>query len=377
MYVIARLLLLATVALSLYSLMLGTLVFWPWSGFLLAAIAFLRTINSRQQRLTNLGSARWADKLDFQAAGMLEADTGLLLGEVPTKPAWRPSATGLLSPRIPSSEACRQFLKQFQREHWEMIWLRQAIHTLVVAPTGAGKNFYLITNHLRSCPDSMVVVDLKGELARLTAEYRRRYLGHQIALLDPYRVVTNHPDTFNPLDRIRADSPLAIDDCNGLANALVIRAGEEKEPHWNDSAEAWISAMLATVVYYGKPAESRSLQTMRDLLSQPDRIETAIKLMLESDAWGGMLARKGGQLMHFVDREKSSTLSTVSRHLRFLDTPAIAASTAASSFDPRDLVEGKLTIYLILPPEHLRSQSALLRMWIGSFLQTIVRGGLK
>ena len=36
-----------------------------------------------------------------------------------------------------------------------------------------------------------------------------------------------------------------------------------------------------------------------------------------------------------------------------------------------------MTVYLILPPEHMRSQSALLRMWIGSLLRTVVRGGLQ
>lgn len=49
----------------------------------------------------------------------------------------------------------------------------------------------------------------------------------------------------------------------------------------------------------------------------------------------------------------------------------------ASSFDPAELRSGKLTVYLILPPNHMRAQSALLRMWISSQLRAVVAGGLQ
>src|SRR5262249_43697462 len=51
--------------------------------------------------------------------------------------------------------------------------------------------------------------------------------------------------------------------------------------------------------------------------------------------------------------------------------------TGASSFDPAELRDGKTTVYLVLPPEHFRAQSGLLRMWIGSMLRAVVRGGLQ
>lgn len=219
-------------------------------------------------------------------------------------------------------------------------------------------------------------MDFKGENFKLTAEHRRTVFGHQIVVLDPFKVATQAPQTFNPLDFIRKDSPTAIDECRDLAEALVIRTGQEKDPHWVDSAEAWIAALIALVVYYGEPND-RSLQTVRTLLSSPDKLEMAVKLMCSSDAWDGMLARMGSQLTHYKDKELGSTLTTTSRFLRFLDTLAVSDNTKASSFNPDDLRRGKMTVYLILPPEHMRAQSALLRMWIGSLLRAVVRGGLQ
>jgi type IV secretion system protein VirD4 len=120
-----------------------------------------------------------------------------------------------------------------------------------------------------------------------------------------------------------------------------------------------------------------SLQMTRQILCQPPLLDMAVKGMLESDAWGGMLARMGGQLLHSVEKEKASTLSTLDRHTRFLDSIAVAESTRASSFDPAELRSGRMSIYLILPPEHMRAQSQLLRLWITSFFRAVVKGGLQ
>lgn len=376
MYRLSRWMLELSVVCGAYSLALMALLGWPWSGVLMLGAAVAVAFKWNIRRLTTLGSARWADERDLTNAGMIHSKTGLILGRIQASSSRIGALCSLFRRRIQPRHACEQALELFKRDRVRLVRASGAIHTAVFAPSGLGKGVSLIIPFLRECDESCVVVDFKGENARLTAEHRRKIHGHQIVLLDPFRVVTQAPDCFNPLNDIQADNSLALDECNDLAKALVMRPPDEKEPHWNDSAEAWISAMLATVVRYGE-ADSRSLQTVRDLLSSPERIELAIKLMRESNDWEGMLARMGGQLTHFVEREKSSTLSTVSRHLRFLDTPAIAASTHDSSFDPAMLLTGKMTIYLILPPEHMRAQSSLLRMWIGSLLKAVVRGGLR
>jgi type IV secretion system protein VirD4 len=106
-------------------------------------------------------------------------------------------------------------------------------------------------------------------------------------------------------------------------------------------------------------------------------MEAAIQMMCASDMWEGMLARQGSQLTQFQDKELGSTLTTTNRFMRFLDTLAISDNTKASSFNPADLLTGKMTVFLVLPPEHQRVQSPLLRLWIGSMLRAVVKGGLQ
>ena len=346
----------------------------PWLMGSIVIITVLLVAKGGFVRLTAFGTARWADTDDLRNAGMLDGP-GLIVGRV-----WgQKSLKGFLSlfnPRVVSAVACQQFLAMWLKSEPSLVRLSNAVHTMVVSPTGGGKGVSFVIPHLLTCPDSMVVVDFKGENARLTAEHRRQVFGHQIVLLDPFRVVTQSPAGFNPLDFIDKDSPVAIDECRDLAEALVVRTGQERDPHWVDSAEVAIAAMIAVVVLYGQEGD-RSLQTVRGILSKPSEMEGVIRLMCESPAWDGMLARLGNQLTQFKDKELASTLTTTSRFMRFLDTLAIAESTKASGFNPADLRNGKVTVYLVLPPEHMRAQSALLRMWVGSMLRAVVRGGLQ
>lgn len=273
--------------------------------------------------------------------------------------------------------ACRTYWSKGRQLNHPLVRLPQVIHTAVFSPSGGGKGTSLVIPFLQTCLESCVVIDFKGENALLTAKLREREFGHRVVLLDPYRVVTDHPDTLNPLDTIDRKNPLALDRSNDLAKALVVREEGERDPHWNDSAEAWISAMIALVVDQGEAGVTRSLQTVRDIMTRPQELAMAVQALGESTAWNGILARLGGQLSQFVDKERSSTLTTVSRHLRFLDTLAVAESTRSSSFDPAALRTGKMTVYLILPPEHMRAQAALLRMWVGTLLRSIIEGGLQ
>jgi type IV secretion system protein VirD4 len=376
MYTLSRLLLIVGLAACAYCLVILAVLTWPGSAIVIGIFLFARATVKRRGRLTTLGSARWADEDDLRQAGMLDADSGLILGRLPPSlAANRSGVRAVLTWGMSAREACQRFLYGSKYGRNQLVRLTNAVHVAAFGPSGAGKGVSLILIFLFVLSTSMVAVDFKGEIAQRTARYRQKMFRHRIVLLDPYRVVTQTPDCFNGLDFIDRNSPTAIDECAEMAKALVSRSADEKEPHWNDSAELIITAVLATIVWYGGP-ETRSLQTAREILSDPQKLDTAIKLMCESDCWGGMLARMGRQLTYFADKEKNSVLTTVGRHLRFLDSLAVAESTSQSSFNPADLRKGRMSVYLILPPDRMSSQSALLRVWTSSLLRAVVKGGL-
>jgi type IV secretion system protein VirD4 len=369
---IMRHVLMATVLLAAYAAAAATYLF-PWLGLPLA-LAVFHGLARKGRRLHAHGTARWGVASDIPH--LIMGGDGLIVGHIEGKPAKINGVKALFDRGLSAWVAVRRFLESCQpRAARHLVRLNTSVHTCVFAPTGVGKGVSCVIPHLLTNTDSCVVVDFKGELAKITAEARRR-MGHQVVLLDPYRRVTEEPDTFNPFDFIEAENELAIDDCRDIAEALVVRTGQEKDPFWNDAAETWLTAMSALLVNL-KPQIAANLAELKTLVSDTTLMRQAIVKMIESDAWDGVLSRLGHTLTHSQDKELNSTLTSTNRHLRFVDSPAIAASTAASSFDPAGLLTGKMTIYLILPPDRMRAQAGLLRLWVGSMFRAVIRGGLR
>src|SRR5208283_409478 len=101
-------------------------------------------------------------------------------------------------------------------------------------------------------------IDYKGENAKITAKFRK-WFGRIIILLDPYKLLTNNPATSNPLDSIDPDSSECLDNCRDLAKELAVRDRQnEKDPHFGDRGEGFMSAVIYFVVKTAPP-EDRNL----------------------------------------------------------------------------------------------------------------------
>lgn len=93
---------------------------------------------------------------------------------------------------------------------------------------------------------------------------------------------------------------------------------------------------------------------------------------------GGIPARLGNQLKTLFDREGSGltkegagVLSTVTRHLSFLDSDLVAKAVASSTFDPAELRKPGITLFLQIPPDQLEAQKGLLRCWVSTLVRVI------
>jgi len=354
---ISRILLIASVVVAAGCLFL---VFGWWT-LLLGLLIFRRKPKPR----TAYGTARWGNETDVD----LDSKEGLAIGRLSV---CRRSSWAIFNPWIKSRDACNAF---WSKRDNPVVRLRNVIHAILIAPTGKGKGVSFAIPHGLSCKDNAVYLDINGEIAAATATARRR-MGHRVVSLGLYPLGTETLDSLNPLDLIDAESPLAIDDCRTLADALVVRTGQERDPHWSDAAVIFFTAILAFLVKHAPPHD-RSLQTLRGITANPEELEVTIALMRKSTAWGGLLARMGDQLTHFRDKELGSVMTTCGRFLSFLDSPAVAKSTTTSSFDPKELLTGKMSIFLIVPPEYLRVSVPLIRVWLSTLMLIVVKGGVK
>ena len=286
---------------------------------------------------TAFGVAAWMGEKALRAAGML-AGRGLVLG--------------------------RTF-------KGALIRLPDYCHVLLCGGTGSGKGVsIIIPNLLTYVRGSVVVFDTKGDLFETTAR-RRAAMGHRIVKLAPFN---GGKDAFNPLDTIPCDSPGLVDSARAMAEALVVRQGTESDPHWNDKSVQVICAVLVLVLLKMKD-EDRNLSSVQEIVSDPDMLNATAKMMQEMD---GIPARLGNQIKTLFDKEGSGltkegagVLSTVTRHLSFLDSDLVAKAVASSTFDPADLRKPGITLFQQIPAEQLDAQKGLVRCWTSALVRVI------
>src|SRR5688572_31883071 len=85
-------------------------------------------------------------------------------------------------------------------------------HALSVAGTRAGKGASLIVPNLLLYPGSVLAIDPKGELARITGR-RRKELGNKLVVLDPFGENGRWKSgNYNPLDELDPKGKEVIDE---------------------------------------------------------------------------------------------------------------------------------------------------------------------
>lgn len=137
-------------------------------------------------------------------------------------------------------------------------------HLVTIAPTGAGKGRGVIIPNLLRFEGSVIVIDPKGETWHVTAR-RRREMGQQVRLLDPFGAVSSRTDSLNPFDLFDRPGALLDADAEMLASLLAGDAGFHKEPFWDNWGRSLMSGVIAGVAETA-PAEDRHFGRVREIL---------------------------------------------------------------------------------------------------------------
>ncbi len=245
-------------------------------------------------------------------------------------------------------------------------------HLITLAPTRAGKGVGTVIPNLLGVDRSVLVIDPKGENARITGEARRRF--GTVHVLDPFEVSGMPSAAYNPLDRLTPDSLDLGEDAASLTEALVMDPpGQVTEAHWNEEAKAILGGLIMFCVCH-EDRDRRTLATIRDYLTlPPDRLKALLELMQDSDAADGLIARAANRFLGKADREAASVLSNAQRHTHFLDSPRIAKVLSRSDFYFSDLRHRITSVFLVLPPNRMDAYSRWLRLLVSQALQDIAR----
>ena len=298
-------------------------------GFIAIAVAIGMSVwRAREAKdAATYGSARWAEKEEVKAAGLLDPN-GVVLGRYE-----------------------REYLRHDGPEH-----------VLCFAPTRSGKGVGLVVPSLLTWPGSAIVHDIKGENWTLTSGFRSHH--GRVLLFDP----TNPKSSaYNPLLEVRRGE-WEVRDVQNIADILVDPEGSlDKRNHWEKTSHSLLVGAILHILYAG---DDKTLAGVAAFLSDPKRpIGSTLDAMMKTSHLGEagphpVIASAARELLNKSDNERSGVLSTAMSFLGLYRDPVVAEVTRRCDWRIADMVGGKhpTTLYLVVPPSDINRTKPLIRL---------------
>ena len=330
------------------------------AGLLAIFIARLITANSLKANEFLHGSARWAEKKDIQAAGLLpRPGTGLQILKKQAK------SSGVYVGAWEDPRGRHHYLRHDGPEH-----------ILTYAPTRSGKGVGLVIPTLLSWPHSAVITDLKGELWALTAGWRQQYAANKVLRFEPASD-SSEAVCWNPLDEIRIATEYEVGDVQNLATLIVDPDGKGMESHWQKTSFALLVGVILHALYKARnEGAAASLPAVDAMLADPERdteqlwaeMSTYSHLNGENHPVVGSAAR---DMMDRPEEEAGSVLSTAKSYLALYRDPVVARNVSRSEFRIKDLMHHSdpVSLYIVTQP----NDKARLRPLVRVLVNMIVR----
>lgn len=238
---------------------------------------------------------------------------------------------------------------------------------LTIASTGSGKGRCNIIPTCLKYGGPLIVVDIKGEAAKVTAKAREKI--SDVYIVDPFKKVTNNPAKFNPFEMVVSTQSIE-QQAAVIASALQPASFKStKEVFWDNMAHNLIAAACIYAL-----STDKKFSTMRDIFYADDMVYRLAVLMDTKTVTSKLACEMFNSFLQTPDVTRGGISSTAQQYIGILGEPAVLENlNGPTSFDIKDLFTGEkaMTIYFVIPPNKLSAFSTLLRLWISSVINVI------
>lgn len=383
----------------------------------LALLIFVVTsilVNSHQKNQHIHGTARYATKKDLKNYGMLQQH-GVVCGEL---------SEARINYKI---DAEKSSLTLHCKKPAPLVCHSGHTNTLMIAPTRSGKG---VSTVIPTCLNygipykaydkklhktvikgrgSMVIFDPKGENWAATAGYRSKF-----SKIIPFRPLNadNNTAHYNPIWEI-PDSPSEAFSWADTIGEIFFGGDNAKSAsdgatqYFNNTARDIFSGVVLHVRFCKDiPWKEKNLATVLHIFSnatndeqnkEKAQNENGAAPKKDDDENGGpggkmlsdmIAADHGNEKIHQLiveaanrskiqtPKERASTYSTVFSKISLFQDPLLAQATATSDFSVDDFINSKngISLYLIVPYNHIKRISPIFRMIITFMIKKFSAG---
>lgn len=272
-------------------------------------------------------------------------------------------------------------------------------HICAIAPTRSGKGVGLVVPTLLSWPESVFVLDRKGENYAMTAGWRQRHANNVILRYDPAEPGTSC--AWNPLGEIRSGTRYQISDTQNIALMVIDSDGTGIQGnHFRSAAHELIVGLILHALYKAREVgRVPSLPDCAHMLtgvgefaapdvkdkdhdqSDPKALEGLFMEMCDvclPDAKEAMEAQLvirgvGRRMISTPTRELGSIISTANNALSLYRDPIVGENTSRSDFKVADLMDHDrpVSLYFITTPRNADRMKPLARLLLTQIVSSL------
>lgn len=247
---------------------------------------------------------------------------------------------------------------------------------LTIGGPGSGKTQGQVIPNVLHYRGPVIVLDVKGEVFDATAGHR------QSSGSTVYRFSLIKDDgpshQYNPLDAISRDEDEVFDDAHRMAEVLIQRAADEKDPFWVNSARDLVAALIASVVIDPEVEVANFTALLDRLMSAGKRrIEVLERVQAIGKAAGIRQLAYAGETLVSLAEENERTFESIVQQARQALTPfgspIVERATRGSDWAPSALRAPGASLYVAVPQDKIEFFAPLLRLILSQHLDALMK----
>jgi type IV secretion system protein VirD4 len=242
---------------------------------------------------------------------------------------------------------------------------------IIISGSGGGKTAAFTIPALHQYRASMVINDPSGSASHITSAYRED-IGHKVAIIDPAFPALGAMNILKTIDLQDRMASMMIKAFVTEA-AGPAKADATKEENFFKNKGISLNTALLIDLLYDPHCRHKTVREWRQRIVTPDREMRSRLEHIYAHSNVSYARDVAGELMDTHAETLSGIRSHATGDTEWLSYDPLATLLSEDTFDPAEIIKGKMTIFMQFPSWMLLADPSIARVVLGSLMRIVMK----